>query len=380
MIKEDHETLNKVIGKRSLIVKIMYIALQLMTIATLIAIIVFYVRDESEIALSTFIMQLVMCSLALIVFNAMLILEHVFKFFIPDYLLLICSGFVFVNCIIGNVFQLFNTQSGVFDKILHVATGIICVFFALSIVNLLNDLPKMRWKLSPFFIVLFCFCFSMMIAVMWEIFEYMLDSIEPSLNMQRWADGFIGEVGDSGTYLISDPRGSAMMDTMWDMTCNVIGSMIACGFCHFKIRKYSAGWIIRQSVLTPKQQKILVNEQKKMLEAQQELVPEKVVKENKSQLFDLRQIFFGAFMAKKRTEDAKQKDENGVINEEVKKDLSEKTDKIEKNIGIDERFQNNINDKEEKKIITSSENKTEVPVKSANSKNTKKVEKVKNKK
>ena len=309
MIKEDKETLGKIVGKRNIVVTIMYIALQLMTIATLVTVIVFYVRGDTTITSSTFIMQITMCSLALIFFNTLLILEHIFKFFIPDYLLLLGSAFVFVNCIVGNVFQLFNTQNGVFDKILHVATGIIFAFFALSVVNLLNDLPRTRSKLSPFFVVIFCFCFSMMIAVVWEIFEYALDSIQPSLNMQRWADSFIDEVGDSGAYLLTDPRGSAITDTVWDMTCNVIGSLFTCMYCYVKIRRYSADWIIRKSILTPKQQKILINEQKKILAAQQ-LTTEEV---KRPQLFNLKEILSKAPLFRK-SEAEKMKNPNEELN------------------------------------------------------------------
>jgi len=332
MIKEEKETLGKIVGKRSVFVTIMYISLQLMTVATLIAVIVFYTRGDSTIASSTFIMQIIMCSLALIFFNTLLILEHIFKFFIPDYLFLLGSAFVFVNCIVGNVFQLFNTQNGVFDKILHVATGIIFTFFALSVVNLLNDLPRTRSKLSPFFVVIFCFCFSMMIAVVWEIFEYALDVIQPSLNMQRWADSFIDEVGNSGAYLVTDPRGSAIKDTIWDMTCNVIGSLFACAYCFLKIKKHSADWIIRKSILTPKQQRILINEQKKILAVQQ-LTQEKI---KKPKFFNLKDILSKAPLFKK-VESEKAGISKVTINEKNKKNNAKsstyKKDKVIKNKG-----------------------------------------------
>lgn len=271
MNKDDKDILNRVVYKRSVLTNIIHITLQLLTVATLIAVIVEYCRGDMEIASSTFVMQIVMCCLALAFFNILLIFEHVFKFFIPNYLLVLVSAFIFVNCILGNVFQLFNTQNGVFDKILHVATGVIVTLFALSVVNLFNDLSKTRWKISPMFVVIFCFCFAMMVAVIWEIFEYTLDYIQPSLNMQRWNDSLIQEIESTGTYIVSDPKGSAINDTMWDMTCNVIGSVITCIYCYFRIRRYSTDWIIKMSVLTPKQQKILIREQRKMMEAQQSL-------------------------------------------------------------------------------------------------------------
>lgn len=271
MNKDDKDILNKIVYKRSVLASVIHIILQLLTVATLVAVIVEYVRGDMVIAQSTFIMQIVMCSIALAFFNILLIFEKVFKFFIPNYLLVLVSAFIFVNCILGNVFQLFNTHNGVFDKILHVATGVIVTLFALSIVNLLNDLSKTRWKMSPMFVVIFCFCFAMMVAVLWEIFEFTLDYIQPSLNMQRWKDSFVQEIGGTGTYIVNDMKGSAINDTMWDMVCNVIGSVITCIYCYFRIKRYSTDWIIKMSVLTPKQQKILVKEQRKMLEAQQNI-------------------------------------------------------------------------------------------------------------
>ncbi len=317
MIKEDSAILNKVIYKRSLTARIIYFALQILTVATLIAVIVYYARGERDIASSPFIMQVVMCSLALIFFNTLLILERIFKFFIPNYLLIGASAFVFVNCILGNVFQLFNTQNGVFDKILHVATGIIFTLFALSVVNMLNNLPKIRWKMSPFFVVIFCFCFSMMIAVLWEIFEYMLDVIQPNLNMQRWKDSFVGEVGSSGNYLLTDPKGSAINDTVWDMICNVIGSVVTCVYCYFKIDKHGAGWIIKKSILTPKQQKILIDEQKKILQAQHEIVLNEVKPELEKK----------GWFSKTFTTKRKEEDKSVNVKSTTKKDVKDTTKK-----------------------------------------------------
>ena len=76
--------------------------------------------------------------------------------------------------------------------------------------------------MSPFFIVLFSFCFALSIEYIWELIEYAVDSIGYKIaglngpNMQRWQDGIIADNGD-GTYVTNAVRGSGLTDSMMDM-------------------------------------------------------------------------------------------------------------------------------------------------------------------
>lgn len=61
-----------------------------------------------------------------------------------------------------------------------------------------TNLESKKVKLSPFFIVLFSFCFALSIEYIWELVEYAVDTVTYRLsgfigasNMQRWKDGIV---------------------------------------------------------------------------------------------------------------------------------------------------------------------------------------------
>ena len=65
---------------------------------------------------------------------------------------------------------------------------------------------------------------ALAVGYLWELFEYAGDSVL-GMNNQRWENGFIGELPD-GTFIVDDPRGNAIIDTMTDMLCNFCGALV----------------------------------------------------------------------------------------------------------------------------------------------------------
>lgn len=61
-----------------------------------------------------------------------------------------------------------NQKIPIWDTILHVSSGFI--FFIVGILIIRKLIYKQ--KLSPFFITLFAFCFSMTCALLWEVLEF----------------------------------------------------------------------------------------------------------------------------------------------------------------------------------------------------------------
>ena len=72
--------------------------------------------------------------------------------------------------------------------------------------------------LSPFFIAFFAFCFALAFGVVWEIYEYTVDSVA-ALNMQKYAL-------EDGTLLVGR---EALADTMEDL--------IAVSYTHLDVYK-----------------------------------------------------------------------------------------------------------------------------------------------
>ena len=61
------------------------------------------------------------------------------------------------------------------DTMLHTLNGFLAAAVGFSMVMLLNDDERLTFDLSPFFLALVAFCFSMTIGVLWEFFEFGMD-------------------------------------------------------------------------------------------------------------------------------------------------------------------------------------------------------------
>jgi hypothetical protein len=90
------------------------------------------------------------------------------------------------------------------DTMLHTFSGIILGFSGLVLIYIINKNEKIDFYLSPLFISIFAFTFAVTIGVLWEVFEFFMDSTF-GLNMQK----------------------SGLVDTMWDLIADAIGGMIA---------------------------------------------------------------------------------------------------------------------------------------------------------
>lgn len=178
-------------------------------------------RSESN----EFLTHLTLCVTAMILTNIPIFMRRRFKIYIPPFLQIIIIVFIVLHFVFGEIFRFYD-NSLLFDKILHTTSGVTIAICGFSLVNLLNESPNTHLKLSPFFVALFSFCFALAIGYLWEIFEYLMDSIIKT-NMQRWQDGFVTVIVDGEEVLVQTyGRGSGLMDTMGDLIVNAIGAAI----------------------------------------------------------------------------------------------------------------------------------------------------------
>ena len=82
--------------------------------------------------------------------------------------------FIFAAEILGEV-NAFYIVIPFWDTILHTLNGFLAAAVGFSMVVLLNDNPRLTFDLSPVFMALTAFCFSMTIGVLWEFFEFGCD-------------------------------------------------------------------------------------------------------------------------------------------------------------------------------------------------------------
>lgn len=235
------------IKKKNVGNKILYYLLQVLTLMTAIASLVMYIVKRE--GLETTANQIFMCVMALICINIPAFLEKKFKFYIPNYISIILYVFIFAHYVLGEVLRVYD-HSIVFDKILHTTSGVIMSFIGFSFIFMLNKINPEKMKLSPFFIVLFTFCFTMTTEYVWELFEYSADRLL-DLNMQRWQDG-ITETLENGSVISSVPYGSGLKDTMGDMAVNILGCLGVCVYALVGM-KLKPDWFDGKLILTDHQ-------------------------------------------------------------------------------------------------------------------------------
>ena len=91
--------------------------------------------------------------------------------------------FIFAAEILGEVNAFYVVIPG-WDTMLHTINGFLAAAVGFSLVLLLNDDDRLTFTLSPFFLALMAFCFSMTIGVLWEFFEFGMDFFTGS-DMQK---------------------------------------------------------------------------------------------------------------------------------------------------------------------------------------------------
>ena len=115
-----------------------------------------------------------MCILTLILFTIPIIIDRKLNIKLPNVLETIVLLFIFSAEILGEV-QNFYGIFKYWDTILHTINGFLCAAIGFSLIDILNRSEKIKSKLSPVFVALVAFCFSMTMGVLWEFFEFGMD-------------------------------------------------------------------------------------------------------------------------------------------------------------------------------------------------------------
>lgn len=220
------------ISRTALITKLVYWLLQASIILILIASIInLFLRWYTDVESS--IMHIGLCLAGLVTINVPAFIQHRFKIYIPSVLQLIAVLLIYAHFILGEIFRAYD-HIPLFDKTLHTLNGLIFALLGFSMVNMLNNGNDHHKKLSPFFVSLFSFCFSLAVSYVWELFEFSMDSVF-HINMQRWQDGLVG----TGSGVNAYTQGTGLIDTMIDMLVMMIGGALVSitGYISLKTKK-----------------------------------------------------------------------------------------------------------------------------------------------
>lgn len=114
------------------------------------------------------------CVLALLLLYVPSWLQVKLRIELPPALEITVLCFIFAAEILGEVNAFYVRIPG-WDTMLHTINGFLAAAVGFSMVLLLNDDERLTFDLSPFFLALMAFCFSMTIGVLWEFFEFGMD-------------------------------------------------------------------------------------------------------------------------------------------------------------------------------------------------------------
>jgi hypothetical protein len=112
--------------------------------------------------------------LALVLLLIPPLVEKSFRVKLPTTLEILAYVFVFCAEILGEIGNFYQTVP-FWDLILHAFNGFMFAAFGFCLADILNKSKRFRFTLSPIFLAMVAFCFSMTIGVLWEFFEYAAD-------------------------------------------------------------------------------------------------------------------------------------------------------------------------------------------------------------
>ncbi len=184
------------------------------------------------------------CVLVLVLYMLPRIVQQNFHIELPSALEIIILVLIFAGEILGELRSYFIYFPH-WDTLLHTTSGFVSAAFGYSMVDLLNRNKPQHIQLSPIYLALVSFCFSMTVGVIWEFFEFGMDNFFhmdmqkdtvihafSSVNLDPTASNIpvrvedITDVAVNGTSLgLGGYLDIGLYDTMEDLFVNFIGAL-----------------------------------------------------------------------------------------------------------------------------------------------------------
>lgn len=124
-----------------------------------------------------------LCVLTLVLLLMPTIMERRLKIDLPNALEIIIMLFIYAAEIMGEIHAFYTTYRG-WDTMLHTMNGFLCAAIGFCLVDLFDRSEKSSLSLSPKYMAIVAFCFSMTVGVLWEFFECAMDQLL-FLDMQK---------------------------------------------------------------------------------------------------------------------------------------------------------------------------------------------------
>ena len=127
--------------------------------------------------------SMALCGLSLFLMILPSIVSRKLKVVLPSTLEIIILLFIFAAEILGEI-NSFYMRVPHWDTMLHTINGFLCAAIGFCLVDMMNREERFSFKLSPLYLAIVSFCFSMTVGVIWEFFEFGADQLL-GLDMQK---------------------------------------------------------------------------------------------------------------------------------------------------------------------------------------------------
>ena len=186
-----------------------------------------------------------LCMLTLLLLYVPSLVQVQLHIELPPVLEITVLCFIFASEILGEI-NAFFIVIPFWDTLLHTLNGFLAAAVGFSMVSLLNNNDRLTFDLSPFYLALAAFCFSMTIGVLWEFFEFGMDTffhtdmqkdtvvhaiysvaLDPTNTNKVVAVTGITDAAVNGSSLgLGGYLDIGLIDTMQDMLVNFIGAAV----------------------------------------------------------------------------------------------------------------------------------------------------------
>jgi len=214
-----------------------------------------------------------LCVLTLLLFFIPPFVEKNLKIEVPTALEILVYCFVYSAEILGEI-EGYYVKIPYWDTILHTVNGFMFAAIGFTLVDVFNRNKRFRFQLSPMFLAVVAFCFSMTIGILWEFFEFGMDtfthtdmqkdtvisdiysvSLDPTQSNETVAinhiDKTLIETSDGGYYILDGYLDVGLIDTMEDLFVNFIGAAVFSVIGYHYIKRRGKGTFASQFIPQP---------------------------------------------------------------------------------------------------------------------------------
>lgn len=206
-----------------------------------------------------------LCGLSLVLLVMPSIVAHKLEIVLPSTLEVIILLFVFAAEILGEL-NSFYVRVPHWDTMLHTINGFLCAAIGFALVDMLNRNDRFSIQLSPAYLALVSFCFSMTVGVLWEFFEFAGDyflaldmqkdtvvNAINSVNFDPTMTNTVVRIKDIADVIIVHSDGTrealglggyldiGLYDTMKDLLVNLIGATVFSIIGYFFVKQKGKG-------------------------------------------------------------------------------------------------------------------------------------------